>query len=139
MIGAGSVKCAAALGLQKALQREGVGLDMVVGCSGGSLYATLIALGYDAETMQGQCAEWAGGIIFQYRHASSHSGSLMRGVKSWRNMIFYAFQSAGTINEVAMVRIIRQCKVANCNMRDQGTGQRTAAVPAAPRAVGNSE
>jgi NTE family protein len=52
VIGAGSVKCAAALGLQKALQREGIGVDMVVGCSGGSLYATLIALGYDAATVQ---------------------------------------------------------------------------------------
>lgn len=52
VIGAGSVKCAAALGLQKALQQEGIGVDMVVGCSGGSIYATLIALGYDAITMQ---------------------------------------------------------------------------------------
>ena len=49
VIGAGSVKCAAALGLWKVLRREGIELDMVVGCSGGSLYAALMALGHDAD------------------------------------------------------------------------------------------
>ena len=49
VIGAGSVKCAAALGLWKVLKREGIAIDMVVGCSGGSLYASHMALGYDAE------------------------------------------------------------------------------------------
>jgi NTE family protein len=49
VIGAGSVKCAAALGLWKVLKREGIALDMVVGCSGGSLYAAAMALGYGAE------------------------------------------------------------------------------------------
>ena len=33
VIGAGSVKCAAALGLWKVLRREGIDIDMVVGCS----------------------------------------------------------------------------------------------------------
>lgn len=47
VIGSGSVKCAAALGLWKVLKREGIELDMVVGCSGGSLYAAGIALGGD--------------------------------------------------------------------------------------------
>jgi NTE family protein len=45
VIGSGSVKCAAALGLLKVLSREKIGIDLVVGCSGGSLYAALIALG----------------------------------------------------------------------------------------------
>jgi NTE family protein len=49
VIGSGSVKCAAALGLQSVLTREGIGLDMVVGCSGGSIYAALMAAGYPAE------------------------------------------------------------------------------------------
>ena len=49
VIGAGSVKCAAALGLWKVLKREGIELDMVVGCSGGSLYASSMALGWDVE------------------------------------------------------------------------------------------
>jgi len=49
VIGSGSVKCAAALGLLKVLERESIGIDMVVGCSGGSLYAAMIALGWPAE------------------------------------------------------------------------------------------
>jgi NTE family protein len=50
VIGSGSVKCAAALGLQRVLTREGIDIDLVVGCSGGALYATQIALGIDADT-----------------------------------------------------------------------------------------
>jgi len=48
VIGSGSVKCAAALGLLKVLDREGIAIDLVVGCSGGSIYAALIALGHSA-------------------------------------------------------------------------------------------
>ncbi len=48
VIGSGSVKCAAALGLLKVLDREGIAIDLIVGCSGGSLYAALIALGHTA-------------------------------------------------------------------------------------------
>ncbi|MFT3894243.1 MAG: patatin-like phospholipase family protein [Anaerolineales bacterium] len=49
VIGSGSVKCAAALGLMKVLAREHIEVDMVVGCSGGSIYASLIALGWSVE------------------------------------------------------------------------------------------
>lgn len=47
VIGSGSVKCAAALGLWKVLKRNGIELDMVVGCSGGSIYAAGIAFDDD--------------------------------------------------------------------------------------------
>lgn len=50
VIGSGAVKCTAALGLLQVLQREGIGVDMLVGCSGGSMFATFIALGYEVET-----------------------------------------------------------------------------------------
>ena len=49
VIGSGSVKCAAALGLMRVLAREQIDVDMVVGCSGGSIYASLIALGWSVE------------------------------------------------------------------------------------------
>jgi NTE family protein len=49
VIGSGSVKCAAALGLMKVFDREKIPIDMVVGCSGGSLYAATIALGWSTE------------------------------------------------------------------------------------------
>ena len=52
VIGSGSVQCAAALGMWKVLQREGIDIDMVVGCSGGSLYASVMALGHDIETCE---------------------------------------------------------------------------------------
>jgi NTE family protein len=39
------VKCAAALGLQQVLEREGIHIDMMVGCSGGAMYAAQAALG----------------------------------------------------------------------------------------------
>lgn len=51
VIGSGSVKCAAAIGLQNVLRREGFELNLLVGCSGGSMYAALMALGYDTKTM----------------------------------------------------------------------------------------
>lgn len=52
VIGSGSVKCSASLGLLKVLRREGIGIDLVVGCSAGSIYATLIALGHEVEVAQ---------------------------------------------------------------------------------------
>ena len=47
VLGSGSVKCAAALGLQNVLRREGIGIDLVVGCSAGAIYASMIAAGHD--------------------------------------------------------------------------------------------
>lgn len=49
VIGAGSVKCASALGLWKLLERENIHLDMIVGCSGGSIYAAAMAMGFSIE------------------------------------------------------------------------------------------
>lgn len=54
VIGSGGIKCAAAMGLWKVLRREGIEVELVVGCSGGSIYASFIALGFDYE----QCLEW---------------------------------------------------------------------------------
>ena len=50
MIGSGSVKCAAAIGVVKALTDAGIGIDRVVGWSGGALFAAGVALGRDAIT-----------------------------------------------------------------------------------------
>jgi NTE family protein len=44
VIGSGSVKCAAAVGVVKVLAENGIGIERVIGCSGGSIFATLIAL-----------------------------------------------------------------------------------------------
>ncbi len=47
VIGSGGIKCAAAIGLWRVLERERIPVDLVVGCSGGSIYAAAIALGFD--------------------------------------------------------------------------------------------
>lgn len=52
VIGSGSVKCSAALGLVKVLQRENIPLDMVIGCSGGAIYAALVALEWPVDKAQ---------------------------------------------------------------------------------------
>ncbi len=48
VIAAGSVKCAAAIGVQNVLTREGIGVDMLVGCSAGAIYAATMAAGHEA-------------------------------------------------------------------------------------------
>lgn len=45
VIGSGSVKCAAVLGLMDVLQGQGIKPDLYVGCSAGSIYAVALALG----------------------------------------------------------------------------------------------
>jgi NTE family protein len=50
VIGAGSVKCAAALGVLRVMRQAGITPDMVVGCSGGALVAATAALGMEVET-----------------------------------------------------------------------------------------
>lgn len=51
VIGSGSVKCAAAIGAREVLAEAGIGVDMVVGCSAGSIYAALMAGGHDTASM----------------------------------------------------------------------------------------
>ena len=62
VIGSGGLKCAAALGMLRVLQREGIAIDMAVGCSGGSFFATAIALGAgDADEMAQRFVQgWSG-------------------------------------------------------------------------------
>jgi NTE family protein len=57
VIGSGSVKCAAALGLFRVLDRERIPIHMVVGCSGGALYAAAAAMGWDHATAERKTRE----------------------------------------------------------------------------------
>ena len=52
VLGSGGVKCAAAVGVWKVLERERIPIDVVVGCSGGSIYAAAYALGQDVEEVE---------------------------------------------------------------------------------------
>jgi len=49
VIGAGSVKCAAALGLMRVLVREGIKVDLLVGCSAGAIFTALTAVGHQSD------------------------------------------------------------------------------------------
>lgn len=76
VIGSGSVKCAAALGLFKVLQREAIPIDMVVGCSGGALYAACVAMGFDLPTAERKTRElWTQEIT-----AKRNTRALLRAV-----------------------------------------------------------
>ncbi len=50
VIGSGGIKCAAAIGMWKVLQNE-IPVDLIVGCSGGSVYSSAIARGASVEYM----------------------------------------------------------------------------------------
>ena len=67
VIGSGGVKCAAALGLLSALNDAGIDIDLTVGCSGGSLYTTAIALGYSVPDIQAMTARfWTPALMKGY-------------------------------------------------------------------------
>jgi len=52
VIGSGGVKCAAGVGLWKVLAREGIPVDVAVGCSGGAIYTAGMALGFDVHDVE---------------------------------------------------------------------------------------
>ncbi len=52
VIGAGSVKCAAAIGMIRVLDRERIPIDLLVGCSAGSIFAALTAAGHDSDAAE---------------------------------------------------------------------------------------
>ena len=52
VIGSGSVKCAASIGVVKVLTEAGIGIDRVVGCSAGAIFAALISMGLDSKAAQ---------------------------------------------------------------------------------------
>lgn len=53
VVGSGAVKCAAALGLWRVLKRENIPIDLFVGCSGGTLFTTMMALDANLEEVEG--------------------------------------------------------------------------------------
>jgi NTE family protein len=57
VIGSGGLKCAAAMGVMQVLEAEHIAIDMVVGCSGGSVFGAAIALGFSYEETRELCAQ----------------------------------------------------------------------------------
>jgi NTE family protein len=59
VFGSGGMKCIAGLGLWKVLLREGINIDMFVGCSGGSYYAAGMALNFDLDDCIEMTFSWS--------------------------------------------------------------------------------
>jgi NTE family protein len=76
VIGSGSVKCAASLGLINVLQRNGVEIDMLVGCSAGAIYATCIASGRSTV----EAAEMSSRMWTREVTRDRHNRSLLRAM-----------------------------------------------------------
>jgi NTE family protein len=80
VIGAGSVKCAAALGLWKVLESEDIHFDMIVGCSGGSLYAAAMAMGFSLQECIDNTKKLWNRSITQQRNWRALAGVVLPGV-----------------------------------------------------------
>jgi len=66
VIGSGGIKCAAAIGMWKVLQNE-IPVDLIVGCSGGSIYSAVISRGGSVEYMAESSKEiWTTDIMQGY-------------------------------------------------------------------------
>ena len=79
VIGSGGIKCAAAIGVWRVLQSAGIEVDQLVGCSGGSLYAAGLALGFDADRLEAlTLAFWTPEVMKDYTAnlRASQSGEL---------------------------------------------------------------
>lgn len=76
VVGSGGIKCAAAVGLWQVLHREGIPVDVAVGCSGGSIYTAAMALGMDPDEAERQTfVMWEG--LFRRLHYRSVLRSLL--------------------------------------------------------------
>lgn len=101
VIGSGSVKCAAALGLWKVLQQEGIQVDMFVGCSGGSLFATSMALGHDLDECIDTTTRLWNREITEKRHLPSILKALLPG-------LFKFDERFGMVSDTALLNRLEQ-------------------------------
>ncbi|HEX9616424.1 MAG TPA: patatin-like phospholipase family protein [Anaerolineales bacterium] len=101
VIGSGAVKCAAALGSWKVLAREGIEIDMLVGCSGGSLFATTMALGYEVEACIEKTRQLWNREITARRDLSSLLRALLPGVLNFDERF-------GMVSDRAMLSRLRE-------------------------------
>jgi NTE family protein len=77
VIGSGGVKCAAALGLYKVLRENQIDISMIVGCSAGSIYAGVLAMGDRVNDAQQRSKEfWTNELMSGY---ASNLRAVMRG------------------------------------------------------------
>jgi len=99
VIGSGGIKCAAAVGLWRVLREEGIRVDRIVGCSGGSMYGTLIAHGVDDATMQEYSKSlWTSEIMQGY----------VENLKASKNGTLRFNERSGLVDDSIMNRALRE-------------------------------
>ena len=98
VVGSGGMKCAAAVGLWKVLHRESIPVDLVVGCSGGSIYMAAMALGMHPEE-----AERHTYVMWEGLFRQVHYRSLIRSLLSrWIGFN----ERTGLIDDRAVARVM---------------------------------
>lgn len=80
VIGAGSVKCAAALGMWKVLEKEDIHFDMIIGCSGGSLYGAAMAMGFSLQECVDNTKKLWNKSVTEQRNWRGLASALLPGV-----------------------------------------------------------
>jgi len=101
VIGSGAVKCAAALGLWKVLNREGIPIDLFVGCSGGSLFAATMALGFTVD----ECVEITQRLWNRKVTEKRHWPSLLRAALP---QLFKFDERFGLVDDAPMLRSLER-------------------------------
>lgn len=99
VVGSGGMKCAAAVGMWKVLERERIPVDIAVGCSGGSIYAAAMAMGMDVlEAERNTHRMWEG--LFNRLHWRSVLRSLLPRRLGFSERI-------GLVDDRAVARVMR--------------------------------
>lgn len=70
VLGSGSMKSCASIGLWKVLQRESIPVDMLVGCSGGGMFAAGFALGFSVERVTRYAEMFTREMVSKYNFSS---------------------------------------------------------------------
>lgn len=98
VVGSGAVKCVAAIGLLQVLQSEGIDVDLLVGCSGGSIYTSLIALGVDLEEQkEASVVLWTPDLMKGY---TSNLAAIRSGEKRFT-------ERSGLVDDEPLMRSLR--------------------------------
>ena len=100
VIGSGGIKCAMAIGLLKVLEREGIPVDVAVGCSGGAIYAGLYALGDKADEIEAKSM-----TVWRDLFTRLHYRSLLRAVAP---MFFGYHEAVGLVDDRRVWRVLEE-------------------------------
>lgn len=99
VVGSGGIKCAAAIGLLKVLRREGIGVDVAVGCSGGAIYTTMLAQGKDLDLVEARTR-----LLWQDLFKKLHLRSLLRAAAP---RLFRFSERLGFVDDAKIVGVLR--------------------------------